>query len=104
MAVNAALKKAGLTPQIVAVSSTDAQFLWPLEQMVPALLRPKAQQIHLKATMKGWKYNDCDPRSVIGQNATIDELYVAFLKGLIDPAKAPEFKVAYQLMKQDSYC
>jgi ABC-type glycerol-3-phosphate transport system substrate-binding protein len=28
---------------------------------------------------------------------------VAFLKGLIDPAKAPEFKVAYQLMKQDSH-
>ena len=52
--------------------------------MVPALLRPKSQQIHLKATMKGWKYNYRDPRSVIGQNATIDELYVAFLKGLID--------------------
>jgi hypothetical protein len=33
--------------------------------MVPALLRPKAQQIHLKATMKGWKYNYRDPRSVI---------------------------------------
>ena len=103
MAVNAALKKAGLTPQIVAVSSTDAQTLWPLGQMVPALLRPKSQQIHLKATMKGWKYNYRDPRSVIAQNATIDELYVAFLKGLIDPAKAPEFKVAYQLMKQDSH-
>lgn len=102
MSVNAAIKKAGKTPQIVAVSSSDAQAFWPLGQMLPALLRPKAQKIHLKATLKGWKYNYKDPRTVIGQNVTTDELYVAFLKGLIDPAKAPEYKVCYELMKQAS--
>ncbi len=102
MSVNQTLKKAGKTTQIVSVSLTDAQSTWPPGQMLSALLRPKAQQIHLKATLKGWKYNYRDPGTVVGQAVTVDELYVAFLKGIIDPAKAPQYKVVYDLMKQDS--
>ncbi|GGD88866.1 ABC transporter substrate-binding protein [Paenibacillus nasutitermitis] len=99
LTANEKLKTAGYQPFYTAIKNNDAQTWWMFQTMLNALFRPKTEQINLRHA-EGWKYAYDDPNSTNGEILTVDELYVAFKKGLIDPAKAPEYRKALELMLQ----
>lgn len=91
MADNAALQNAGVAPYAVSLAGDDAQLQWYLTPALEAALRPLTTQINLRHR-QGWNFNANAPSSVAGESYTADELWVAFEKGLIDPAKAPAYR------------
>jgi ABC-type glycerol-3-phosphate transport system substrate-binding protein len=97
MAANEKLKASGQGPIYTAIKNDDAQTWWLLTTMLQALYRPKTAQINLRHA-DAWAYDPAKASSVAGESYTPDELYVAFRKGLIDPAKSPEYRKAIELM------
>lgn len=93
------IKAAGYDTQHVALKPTDWQSLWPLYTITRAMMRDKTTQINL-LHKPGWKYDYENPDSINGETITADEAYVAFKKGLTDPAKSPEYRTGYQLLKE----
>lgn len=96
---NKKLKDKGYTPMYVAIKNNEAQTWWMFQTMLNAMYRPKTEQINLRHK-DGWKYDYKNPASVNGESYTVDELYVAFKKGILDPAKSPEYRKAVELMLQ----
>lgn len=99
LAASEKLKAQGYTPYYTAIKNDDAQTWWMFQTMLNALFRPKTGEINLRHA-DGWSYAYDDPNNTIGELYTVDELYVAFKKGLIDPAKAPEYRKAVELILQ----
>ncbi|WP_157746558.1 ABC transporter substrate-binding protein [Micromonospora inositola] len=99
IAANDKLKASGQAPLYTAIKNDDAQTWWLLTTMLQALYRPKSEQINLRHA-DGWKYDHAKAASVAGESYTPDELYVAFRKGVIDPAKSAEYRRAVELMLQ----
>ncbi len=96
---NEKLKLNKYNPMYVSIQNNDAQTWWMFQTMVNAMFRPLTDQINLRH-QDGWKYNFEIPGSINGELYTVDELYVAFKKGLIDPAKSPEYRKAVELILQ----
>lgn len=96
---NQKLKDNGYTPMYTAIKNNDAQTWWMFQTMLNAMYRPKTEQINLRH-QEGWTYNYQNPDSINGESYTVDELYVAFKKGIIDPAKSPEYRKAVELILQ----
>jgi len=99
LTVSEKLKNAGYLPFYTAIKNNDAQTWWMFQTMLNAMFRVKTEQINLRHA-DGWTYKFDDPDSNNGETYTVDELYVAFKKGLIDPAKSPEYRKAVELILQ----
>jgi ABC-type glycerol-3-phosphate transport system substrate-binding protein len=96
---NEKLKSSGQAPIYTAIKNDDAQTWWLLTTMLQALYRPQTAKINLRHA-DGWAFDHTKVTSVAGESYTPDELYVAFRKGIIDPARSPEYKRAVELMLQ----
>jgi len=94
---NAKLKQSGYTPLTCAIKLNDAQMVWPLEMMHKAFFRDLIPEINLLHG-DSFAFDANNPKSVIGEKISPDEINVAFKKGLIDPAKSPRFKSMYEIM------
>lgn len=80
-------------------NGSDYQPAWIMTPMLDAVFRPMTAEINLRHA-KGWKFDYKNPSSVKGETYTADELYVAFKKGIIDPAKSAGYRKVVLLMKQ----
>lgn len=96
---NQTLKDKGMLPQISGLAGNEASLWWQLTPMLEALYRPDTAKINLRHA-KGWNFNADDPASVSGELYTADEKYVAFVNGITDPAKSPEYRKAIELILQ----
>ena len=63
------------------------------------LMRPHIPEVNLRHA-SGWKFDPNDRKSVEDERIDLSEQIVAFEKGIIDPAKAPEWREAMRLMKE----
>lgn len=87
----------GYIPWGVSIGYNDAQILWPLEMMSKAFFRALIPEINLLHA-DGWEFDANDPDSVLGERISPEEQYIAFAKGLIDPAKSPRIRSMYEIM------
>ena len=94
--INEQLKTAGQSPLYVSLKGDDATTWWILVNKLNAMLRPLTEQINL-ISADGWAFDPLDLSSNIGESYTTDELYVAFEKGLIDPAESDAYQRAVEL-------
>jgi ABC-type glycerol-3-phosphate transport system substrate-binding protein len=99
MSVGEKLKQSGVIPWAVALKPSDAQTAWPLFIMHAATTRSLVPEVNLR-TADGWNFDANNPLSVQGETIGPDERYVAFKKGLIDPAKSKAMADPYRVMKQ----
>lgn len=90
-----ALDGGDVSPLNVSLRGDDASTWWLLTNKLNATLRPLTEQINL-IHAEGWSYNPEDLSSTVGEVYSTDELYVAFKKGLIDPAKSPGYRAAVE--------
>jgi ABC-type glycerol-3-phosphate transport system substrate-binding protein len=95
------IKKHGGSPIRISLTTTDAQIDWVSDIILGCLLRSKIPEINL-IHAKGWKFNPYDPKSTVNEKIDLSERIVAFQKGIIDPAKAPAFKVCMKMLKDFS--
>ncbi len=93
MDINADLVDAGQVPLTVSLKGDDAQIWWLLTNKLNAIFRPLVPEINL-IHADGWEFDPNDLTSTAGESYTADELYVAFKKGLIDPAVSEGYRVA----------
>ena len=96
---NQTLQDKGMKPLLYNLTGNDASTWWELTPSLEALYRPDTAKINLRHA-PGWKFNADDPASVSGEVYTADEKYVAFVNGIIDPAKSPEYRRAIELILQ----
>jgi ABC-type glycerol-3-phosphate transport system substrate-binding protein len=87
-----AIKDAGALPMYVALKPNDAQWFWPTGMIGNFAMRPKVEEVNLLHA-DGWTFDVEDPTSTLGESITVDEAWVAFKNGLIDPAVAPEYRI-----------
>lgn len=95
--VNQQLADDGQKPYFVALKNNDAQTWWMITPMIEAMLRPQTEEINIKDADE-FAFDPADFESTAGQTYTADELYVAFQKGIIDPAKSPGYRAAIETM------
>ena len=95
------VKKMGGTAYAIALRTSDAQSGWISNIILGCLMRSKIPEINL-VHAPGWKFNPYDPNSTKGEKITLSEWIVAFHKGIIDPSKAPAYKVCMKMMKNFS--
>ncbi|GEM_PF-1699404 len=97
--VNQQLADADLLPWGVAIKPDDAQSLWAIGNWMNAAFRSDYEALNLKHK-EGWTYDPNDPASTIGEAITIDELWIGYKKGILDPAKSEKFRSLFQLFKE----
>lgn len=95
--VTEALLDDGQQPLYVALKNNEAQTWWMITPMIEAMLRPQTEEINVKDA-DDFSYSSDDFSSTAGQTYTADELFVAFEKGIIDPAKSPAYRAAIETM------
>lgn len=98
--VNQAFRDADVEPLFVGLGGNDGAIWWRFTLMLNAMFRPLTEDINLRANSDDWSYDFTDPQSVAGETYTADEKYVAFINGLTDPARSPEYRRAIELMLQ----
>ncbi|WP_375386268.1 ABC transporter substrate-binding protein [uncultured Microbacterium sp.] len=89
----------GIQPLYAGFAGNDGALWWRTTLMLNALFRPYTEDINLLHA-DGWTYDSSNPDTVAGEVYSADELYVAFKKGITDPAKSPEYRKAIELMLQ----
>ncbi|MBN1284455.1 MAG: extracellular solute-binding protein [Anaerolineae bacterium] len=94
-----AIKDAGALPMYVALKPNDAQWFWPLGMLGNFAMRSEVEAVNLR-TAEGWAFDVEDPTSTLGESITVDEAWVAFNKGIIDPLAAPEYRVIAEMMNE----
>lgn len=95
MDANQALADNGETPLNISLKGDDASTWWLLTNKLNAVLRPLVPEINL-IHADGFSFDPNDLSSTVGETYTTDELYVAFKKGLIDPATSEAYRVAVE--------
>ena len=83
------------------VGMTDAQTDGVYTTFLDILMRPHIQEVNITHE-PGWKYDPNDEKSVKDEMIDLTERIIAFEKGIIDPAKAPEWRETMRLMKEFS--
>ncbi|MCZ7543388.1 MAG: extracellular solute-binding protein [Anaerolineae bacterium] len=94
-----AIKDAGALPMYIALKPNDAQWFWPTGMIGNFAMRSKVEEVNLLHA-EGWTFDVEDPTSTIGESITVDEAWVAFNKGILDPAVAPEFRIYAEMAKE----
>jgi ABC-type glycerol-3-phosphate transport system substrate-binding protein len=97
MSVNKAILERGTTPLYVSLKNDDAQTWWLATTMIEATTRPQLPGMNLRHA-DGWEFDHKNPDSVLGESLTADELFVAFDKGLIDPARSDGYRAAIETL------
>ncbi len=99
MKANQKLLDSGRQPFLSGLAGNEASLWWMVTPMLEAFYRPFTTEINARHAAP-WKFDAADPESVVGEVYTADEKYVAFVKGITDPAKSPEFRKATELVLQ----
>jgi ABC-type glycerol-3-phosphate transport system substrate-binding protein len=93
------IRDAGELPMYVALKPNDAQWSWPLGMLGNYALRAQVPDINLLAG-EGWSYDVNDPTSTIGETITVDEAWVGFQNGALDPIESPAYRQVAEMMNQ----
>lgn len=94
-----ALHAAGETPLITAIGPNDYQTAWMAAILEEWLLRKYIPDVNIDSS-PGWKFDVNDPSTVVDERIAIDERIIAFERGIIDPARSPEYAEILRLIRQ----
>lgn len=92
-----AIKANGDLPMYVALKGNDAQWQWPLFQIGNFAMRGILEDVNLLHA-DDWAFDYAEPTTTIGEALTVDESWVAFQNGLLDPLESPEYRAVAELM------
>lgn len=93
------LRSARIPAMAVAVRPDDAQSLWMTAILLECFLRSRIPEVNLRLSDPDWEFDPGDPDSVAGERIDLSERVVAFSRGIIDPARSPEFREAVTMVK-----
>lgn len=95
-----ALRARRVPPIAVAIRPNDAQSTWIAGILLECFLRSRIPDVNLRHDREGWEFDPSDPDSVRGERIDVAERVAAFHKGIIDPARSPEFAAAAAMVKE----
>lgn len=98
MDVSAKLKQSGFTPMMIGVRPTDAQSVWLAQAILEAFLRVHVGEVNLVHD-SGWTFDPTNRSGPARERIDLTERWIAFEKGTIDPARAPEFAETARMLK-----
>lgn len=101
MANMRAVRDSGRTAMMTAIKPNDAQTVWAAALLLEALTRPLIPQVNIDHA-PGWVFDPMDRATTLDERISIEERIIAFERGLIDPARSPEFAEVARLMKEFS--
>ena len=97
VAMNQKVLDTGRQPLLAGLAGNDNSLWMRMTPILEAFYRPFTTEINARHA-EGWEFDAADPESVSGEVYTADEKYVAFVNGITDPAKSPEFRKGMELM------
>ncbi len=97
-----AVLKSGQTAFLTAVRSDDTQSTWIAAAIEECLMRVHIPEVNLRTATPNWHFDYQDRQCTVEERIDISERIVAFEKGIIDPAKAPEFEEVARIVKDMS--
>jgi ABC-type glycerol-3-phosphate transport system substrate-binding protein len=99
-AASPALQQRRIAPMTVAVRPDDAQTLWMAAIILECFLRAHTPAVNLRTQSVDWQFDAAEPDSVAGEKIDLSERMAAFSRGIIDPARSPEFREAARMVRQ----
>lgn len=96
-----AVKANNQTAMVTAIKANDAQSVWAAALLLECLMRPRIPEVNLQHA-PGWSFDPLDRHCTLDERIGIEERLVAFERGIIDPARSPQFDEATRLMQEFS--
>ncbi len=92
------IRESGRTAMMTAIRPDDAQTVWAAGMILEALMRPLTEKVNIDHE-EGWAFDPMDRETTLRERISLEERVIAFERGLIDPARSPEFEETVRLMQ-----
>ncbi len=92
------IKESGLPPHADTFKNDYITTIWVADRILECFFRRYIPQINLLPADPNWQFDPYDPFSVSKEKIDLSERIVAFEKGIIDPAKSPEYRETAKML------
>lgn len=96
------LQENGYTAYITAVKPDDAQTVWIASMLLECFNRVHVPEVNLVTNDPAWRFDFRDRSCTVDERVDVSERIVAFERGIIDPARSPEFRAVARIVKNMS--
>ncbi len=96
------VKNKGYTAFITAIKPDDAQTVWIAALLLECMMRVHVPEVNIVASSPDWQFDYRDRQCTLSERIDIAERFIAFERGIIDPARAPEFAETARLVRDMS--